>query len=109
MLLDQVRFARQRRLVDFQIVRLHDDAIGGQQVAVLHLADVSDDDIFDWNLSYDILSDNIELLIEFDFRLQAAKLPLLGPIVEGRDEHDDDHGDDDSSTFDPFDVGLLCR
>ena len=109
MLLDQIRFARQGRLVDFEIVRLNDEPIGWQQIAVLYLANITDDDLLDRNLSDDVLSNDVELLVELDFRLQTAKLPFLGPIVECRHENDDDDSDDNGRTFDPFDIGLLCK
>ena len=69
MLLDQIRFARQRRFVDFEIVRLNDEPVGGQQISVFYLANITDDDLLDRNLSDDILSNDVELLIELDFRL----------------------------------------
>lgn len=109
MLLDQVGLAGERRLVDFEIVRLHDDAVGGQQVAVFNLADITDDDVFDWNLSSDAFSDNVELLIELDFRLKAAKLPFFRPVIKCSDKNNNDDGDDDRRTFDPFDIGFFYK
>ena len=69
MLLDQIRFARQRRFVDFEIVRLNDEPVGGQQISIFYLANITDDDLLDRNLSDDILSNDVELLVELDFRL----------------------------------------
>ena len=109
MLFDLIRFAGERRFVHFQIVRLNDDAIGRKKVAILDDTDITDDDIFDWNLSHDIAAHDVEFLIEFDFRLQTTELTFLGPIIECRNENNNNDGYDDSSTFDPFDVRLLCK
>jgi hypothetical protein len=35
--IDVVRFTRERRLVHFHVVARDDDAVGGQQVSILHL------------------------------------------------------------------------
>jgi len=42
----------------------------------------------------------------FDLGLEATELPLFTPVVERRDEDDNEDGDQDGNTFDPLGLGF---
>jgi hypothetical protein len=86
---------------------LDNQSISWEQISILHLTDVSDDNLFDWNLFNNIISDDVEFLVEFNFRLKTSELPFFRPIIESRDKHNYNNSDDDSGAFNPLDIRLL--
>ena len=105
--LDLVRLAGEGRLVDFEIVALDDNAIGRNEVAILDLNDVSDDELADLDLLCGPGADDIEGLLTLDAILEAAELLLLGPVIEGSDQDDNNDGDQDGQTLNPAMLVLL--
>ena len=72
-----------------------------RRLTVLDLADVADDDVADRYLVEVAAADDGELVLVLDLVLQTAELLLLAPVVEGGDEHDDDHRQQDGHALDP--------
>ena len=70
-------------------------------ITVFDLADISDQNIADWDL--DDLSGSYcgETVLVLDLRLEPSELFLLPPIVEGRHQNDDDDRTEDSNALDP--------
>ena len=66
-----------------------------------HLNDVTNDEFSDLYLDGFAPADHVEGLLALDPVLEAPELTLLGPVVEGGHEHDDDDGDQDGETLDP--------
>ena len=56
--LDVIRFARERRLVDLEIVGLEQNAVGRDRVSVLHLTNVSHHQFRRWNLDRQLISNH---------------------------------------------------
>lgn len=76
---------------DLKIVRLDENAVSGQQVAVLDLADVADDDLADADLLDLGLPDDREFVLALDAVLQPAELPLLRVVIERGNEYNYDN------------------
>lgn len=70
------------------------------------MANVSDDDVGDQDLGHLPRSNDAHPLLAGDRFLKTAELSFLPPIVEGRHEDDDKHGDKDGHPFDPSRVTL---
>ena len=71
------------------------------------LADVADDDLTDENLVALAATQDREFVLALDAALQPAELPLLGVVVEGRHEDDDDDRYQNGQAFNPFVVFAL--
>lgn len=69
--------------------------------SVSYLNDVADDKFSNLNLFRRSGSDDVERLLALDPVLQTSKLFLLGPVVKGCHEDDDDYGNQDGDAFDP--------
>ena len=67
----------------------------------MYLYDVTDDQFANLNLLCSSAADDIEGLFAFDAILQAAKLLLLRPIIEGSDDDNNDDCNENGSAFDP--------
>ena len=74
-----------------------------------HLDDIADHQVADLYLRRLSAADDAEGLLALDAVLEAAELLLLGPVVEGRHQHDDDHRDEDGSALDPRGVLVLLN
>lgn len=61
---------------------MNEDTIGGQQVSVFDLANVTDDNVADADLFHFALSDHAELVLALDPRLEATELSLLRIVVK---------------------------
>lgn len=68
---------------------------------VLDLADVADDDVTDWNLNQLAAANRRKAMLVLDAALKPAKLFLLLPVVERRDQNDDQDRHEDSDALDP--------
>lgn len=73
-----------------------------------NLADVSDDDLSDKDLAALAPAQDGELVLALDAALQSAKLSLLGIIIEGSYQDDDDDGYQNGEALDPL-VRLVLR
>ena len=73
---------------------------------VFDLADVSDEKVADRYLKNLSVAYRCKLVFVLDLRLKATELPFLAPVVERRDEHDDQYSNQDGDTFDPFGLGF---
>ena len=73
---------------------------------VFDLADVSDEKVADRYLKNLSVTYRRELVFVLDLGLKATELPFLAPVVERRDEHDDQYGNQDGDTLDPFGLGF---
>ena len=78
-------------------------------VLVAHLNDIADHQVADLYLRRLAAADDAEGLLALDAVLEAAELLLLGPVVEGRHQHDDDHRDEDGRALDPRGVLVLLH
>ena len=78
--------------------------LGG--LTVFDLRDVARHNLWHGDLDDLALADDGELLLLLDAALQPAELLLLGPVVEGRDQHHDGHREEDGGALDPARLGL---
>lgn len=67
-----------------------------------HLADVADDDLADEDLVALAAAHHGELVLALDAALQSAELSLLGIIIEGSYQDDDDDGYQNGEALDPL-------
>ena len=67
-----------------------------------HLADVAYEDLADEDLVALAAADHGEFVLALDAALQPAKLSLLGIIVEGSYQDDNDDGYQNGETFNPL-------
>ena len=72
-----------------------------------HLNDITDHQVPDLYLRRLTAPDDAEGLLALNAVLEAAELLLLGPVVEGGHEHDDDDRDEDGGALDPRGVLVL--
>lgn len=128
---DLVRLTGEGRLVDFEIVALQNNAVCWQEVTIFNLIinifmkpyrlwkwnatqalfsifkgisylnDVADYQLADLNLLCSSLANHIERLFALNSILQSSKLLLLRPIIEGRDENNNDDGNENGTALDP--------
>ena len=68
---------------------------------MLYLDYITNDQFSNLYLLRSAASDDTEHLFSLDSILQAPELPLLGPVVKGRDQDHDDHRDENCHAFDP--------
>lgn len=73
---------------------------------VFDLGDVSHHHLGHGDLDHLAFADDGELLLLLDATLQPAELLLLGPVVEGRHQDDDDDREQDGGALDPTGLGL---
>ncbi len=72
-----------------------------QSLTVFNLADVTHEDVGNGELFELALSNDGELVVRFNLVLEASKLSLLGPVVEGDDQDDYYDSHQNGCTFYP--------
>lgn len=118
-----VRFSSSARLVAANVVAREEETVDGEDFSRLDVEDVTDDDVVDRHETLGTVADDLDVALlllsaakgkevseesqvgeEQDYSLELLELTLLLPIVDRSDHDDDEDGNSDGDSLDPFDL-----